>query len=142
MMSASPHLILHETSQKLLDDAETNTLRVLEVYCEIMQEMRGELDKTGNEFSANDFMQMGRRDSDDLMADASGGINGHGGVVLDAGKAKKVEELNKLITSIQSQLHRALDSVQSLEPVKHPAYHPISAENITHKRSHVTSAVN
>ena len=44
------------TSQRLLDEAEGNTLRVLEVFCEVMQEVKGDLEKTGNEFSPMDFM--------------------------------------------------------------------------------------
>ncbi len=29
---------------------------MLEVYCEVMEDVKGELEKSGNEFSANDFM--------------------------------------------------------------------------------------
>ena len=39
----------------MLDDAEANTLRVLEVYCDIMEDVKAELEKA-NEINANDFM--------------------------------------------------------------------------------------
>ena len=57
----------------MLDEAEANTLRVLEVYCDIMQDVKGELEKA-NEINANDFMmQLGN----DMMVDTgASGING------------------------------------------------------------------
>ena len=57
----------------MLDEAEANTLRVLDVYSDIMEEVKGELEKA-NEINANDFMmQLGT----DMMVDtAASGLNG------------------------------------------------------------------
>ena len=52
MSTGHHHGQLEISSQRLLDEAEANTLRVLEVYCDIMQEMRCDLDNNRSEFSA------------------------------------------------------------------------------------------
>ena len=116
----------------MLDDAEANTLRVLEVYCDIMEDVKAELEKA-NEINANDFMmQLGT----DIMVDtAASGLNGDPNDANCRGTSK-VQDLNHLLTSIQASLHKVLDQVQSLEPVKYPAYHPISAEGMSLRRSH------
>ena len=57
----------------MLDEAEANTLRVLDVYCDIMEEVKGELEKA-NEINANDFMmQLG---TDMMVETDTSGLNG------------------------------------------------------------------
>ena len=117
-----------------LDKSEANTMRILELYSELLAEGRNELIEPGAslQLDSSDIMlqkRMMQMEDEENQFETGRKVDGSKGGVINNAKLKKVEELNLTLRWLQDALHDVIGSISNLEAVKMPSMKPISHEN-------------